>query len=101
MILYNVTVKVDHSIHAEWLIWMKQEHIPDVMGTGMFEEARFWKLTEVDEAEGMTYAVQYIAKNRELYERYLEIFAPEMRKKGTDRWGDRFIAFRTVMEQVL
>jgi hypothetical protein len=27
-------------------------------------------------------------------------FAPEMRQKGLDKWGDRFIAFRTLMKIV-
>jgi hypothetical protein len=100
MILYNVTVKVDHSIHDQWLIWMKQEHIPDVLGTGSFTEARFWKLLDVDETEGATYAVQYTAASKEDYQRYLDVYAAEMRKKGAEKWGDRFIAFRTVMEKV-
>jgi hypothetical protein len=100
MILYNVTVKVDHGIQADWLQWMKQEHIPDVMDTGCFLETRFWKLIDVDEVDGLTYAVQYVADDKAAYTRYLELFAPTMRKKGIDKWGDRFIAFRTVMEQV-
>jgi hypothetical protein len=101
MILYNVTVKVAHSIHDEWIAWMKAEHIPDVLGTGAFTEARFWRLLDVDEEEGVTYAIQYLAASKADYERYVEVHAPVMRKKGTDKWGDRFIAFRTVMEQVL
>jgi hypothetical protein len=101
MILYNVTVKVDHSIQADWLRWMKEEHIPEVMGTGCFLESKFWQLIDVDDADGFTYAVQYVAEDKAAYSRYLELFAPNMRKKGNDKWGDRFIAFRTVMERVL
>jgi hypothetical protein len=40
MILYNVTVSIDPAIHEEWLEWMKVKHIPDVMNTGCFIEAR-------------------------------------------------------------
>ena len=36
MILYNVTIKVDHDIHDEWMEWMKQTHIPQVLETGLF-----------------------------------------------------------------
>ena len=100
MILYNVTIKVDHSIHTDWLLWMQKEHIPDVLGTGTFREAKCWKLLEVDEEEGVTYAVQYIAATKEDLTHYLEVYAKEMRKRGTDRWGDRFVAYRTIMELV-
>ena len=31
MIVYNVTVSVDENITSDWLAWMKDEHIPEVM----------------------------------------------------------------------
>lgn len=100
MILYNVTVQVDPSIEEAWLIWMKEEHIPDVMSTGLFTANRFWRLLDLDEASGPTYAAQYIAGSREDYNKYIELFASEMRKRGYEKWGERFVAFRTVMELV-
>jgi hypothetical protein len=100
MILYNVTIQVDPSIQQEWLSWMKEEHIPEVMSTGCFTEYKFWELLDTEATSGPTYAAQYMATSKENYEAYNERFAPEMRKKGTDKWGDRFIAFRTVMKSV-
>ena len=40
MLLYNVTVSIDKSIKEDWVSWMKKKHIPDVMNTGCFLEAR-------------------------------------------------------------
>ena len=100
MILYNVTVKVMLSIERDWLQWMKQEHIPEVLGTGMFQQARLWKIIDIEEEDGVTYAFQYTAENIEEYRQYLNVHAPAMRQKGIDKWGDKFIAFRTVMEEI-
>ena len=100
MIIYNVTIKVEHSIAENWLIWLKENHIPDIIGTGCFTHATVLRLMEVDEAEGATYAVQYHAESNVLYTRYIEKSSDEMRKKGTDKWGDKFIAFRSVMQVV-
>lgn len=100
MIIYNVTIKVDHSIAGNWLTWLKEEHIPDVIGTGCFTHAIILRLLEVDDTEGPTYAVQYHALNDSLYNEYIEKFSGEMRKKGADKWGDKFIAFRSVMQVV-
>lgn len=97
MILYNVTIKVDHSIHDPWLQWMKEEHMPDVTGTGCFTHHRLLRLLEVDDTEGPTYAAQYFAESKALYNRYIEKYAAAMRDKGVQKWGDRFIAFRSVM----
>jgi len=100
MFLYNVTIKVDWSIHDAWLQWMKEEHMPDVTGTGCFTQHRLLRLLEVDDTEGPTYAAQYFAESKASYNRYLEKFAATMRDKGTQKWGARFIAFRSIMQLV-
>ena len=100
MIIYNVTSKVDHSIAEDWLVWLQAEHIPEVIATGCFTHARVLRLLEVDETDGLTYAVQYQAESKALYNRYIREYSAELRKKGTEKWGEKFIAFRSVMEIV-
>jgi len=99
-IVYNVTIKVDHRIAERWLQWMKKEHIPDIIATLCFTHATILRLLEADETEGPTYAIQYHAESKAFYNRYIEIFAESMRKKATEKWGDQFIAFRSVLEVV-
>ncbi len=100
MILYNVTVKSDHSIASEWLKWLQQEHIPEMIATGCFTHANVFRLLETDETDGITYAVQYFSEDQFLYEKYIEKFSNGMRKKGLDKWGNKCVAFRSVMEVV-
>jgi len=100
MIIYNVTTKVHHSIESSWLAWLKEEHIPDILSTGCFTDARILKLLEIDDSEGPTYAVQYSAESKALYNRYIEKHAATLRQKSFDKWGDGFIAFRSVMQVV-
>jgi|SRR5690349_12428472 len=100
MIIYNVTCKVDGSIARDWLEWMKNEHIPDVINTGCFTNARILHLVEADDGDGPTYAVQYEASDLEQYEKYVREFSAEMRKRATEKWGDRFVSFRTIMKLV-
>ena len=100
MIIYNVTSKVDHAIAEAWLEWMKNEHIPDVLSTGCFSDARILQLLETDESDGLTYAVQYHAESKALYNRYIREYADALRKKTTEKWGERLIAFRSVMQIV-
>ena len=100
MIIYNVTIKVHHSIKDAWLQWLQQEHIPDIIQTGCFTHATILRLLEVDDSEGPTYAVQYFAESKGLYNNYIESHAAAMRQKGFDKWGDGFFAFRSVMQVV-
>jgi hypothetical protein len=63
----------------------------------MFTENRILKVL-VDETDGITYSVQYYCKSMDDYEKYLVQFAPELQKKHTNRYKDKFVAFRTLLE---
>jgi hypothetical protein len=97
MLIYNVTIQVTHAIHDSWIEWMKIEHIPEVMNTGCFEKYQWVRLLETDETEGITYAVQYYCAEKKNYESYIQRHAPLLRQKGLDKWGNQFIAFRSLM----
>jgi len=100
MIIYNVTIKVDTSIADAWLPWLLHEHIPEVMQTGCFSSNRVVRLLEVDDSEGPTYAIQYNAESKADYNRYIQLHAATLRDRSYEKWGDRFIAFRSVMQVV-
>ena len=100
MFIYNVTTKVTHAIRQPWLQWIKEEHIPDIINTGCFTNAAILQLLEVDDSEGPTYAIQYFAESKSQYNIYIEKFAPLMRQKAIEKWGDKFIAFRSIMQVI-
>ena len=100
MFIYNVSVKVDWRVHDEWLLWMKNIHIPEVVATGCFTHAQMLRLLETDEQDGPTYITQYFAKSKSDYNRYIDLHAASMRQKAFDKWGDTFIAFRSLMQLV-
>lgn len=98
MYIYNVTIKVSHDIKDAWLQWMKEDHIPKMMATNKFEGYRFCKLMDHDDAEGVMYVVQYDCYSRADYNAYIEIHSERLRKESFEKFGDKFIAFRTLME---
>lgn len=100
MIIYNVTTKVHTTIHEDWLKWMKEVHIPQVLETGCFTNVNILRLLEVDDSEGPTYAVQFHAESKALYNSYIEKFGAAFRQQSFDRWGDGFISFRSLMQVV-
>ena len=97
MIVYNVTFKVRWSILEEWLAWQKAEHIAAHLATGLFDDHRFFRLLEQDEEEGPTYIIQYFTTALERYREFMIEFAPGLQREAWDKWGDGFIAFRTLM----
>lgn len=91
---------MQHLVAKKWLEWLKSEHIPDIIATECFTHATILHLYESDDEEGMTYAVQYHSPGRESYQTYIDRFADSMRKRALEKWGEMFIAYRTVMEVV-
>ncbi len=101
MISYNVSVTIESEIETTWVQWMKTCHIPDVMKTGCFVKYDFYKLLKPEGEEGVTFIIQYKALHMDDYELYKEKYATELQKQTIDRFRDQFMAFRTLMVEVL
>jgi hypothetical protein len=95
MIIYNVTISLDPSIHKEWLDWMINKHIPDVMDTGYFLENKICKLLVDDE---VTYAIQYTCKDTNTLEMYQKKCSVKLQEEHNEKFRDKFGAFRTILE---
>jgi hypothetical protein len=99
MIIYNVTVKIDTAFHDEWLQWMKETHIPDVMSSGCFTENRMLKVL-TDETDGSTYSIQYSCHSMNDFLEYEHRHAAKLRAEHSEKYRDKFVAFRTLLEVV-
>jgi hypothetical protein len=100
MLLYNVTINIDNSVHDQWLRWMQDKHIPEVLATGKFSSARMVKVLIVEEMGGITYAIQYTTDSKNTLEKYYEEDAPRLREEGSRLFGDKMLAFRTELEVI-
>ena len=101
MVFYNVTCNVAAEIEDEWITWMKEEHLPELMDTGMFKSYTFCKLlTEAADNEGLNFTIQYKLEDLASLEKYSTQFGPALKQKTMDRWGEQVLAYRSVMEEV-
>jgi hypothetical protein len=71
-----------------------------MMHTGCFTKHQLVRLLEVDEEEGLTYALQLYADSREDYDQYIETHLPRNEKMSYEKWGSDVISFSTLMEVV-
>jgi hypothetical protein len=99
MFLYNVTLILDDAAAEEWLQWMQNVHIPEVMATGMFISNRLLKVVDSPN-EGVTYCAQYVAETLDHYNKYQEVFAPALQEDLNEKFKNRFVAYRSLMEFV-
>lgn len=100
MLLYNVTVGIDKDKEQEWLDYMTNKHIQDVMSTGLFVQSKMYKVLHDQDEGTVSYSIQYFAKNIEDIQQYLEVFAPALIEEHRKKFADKHVAFRTLLEEV-
>ncbi len=100
MIFYNVTINIDESVHNQWMKWMQETHIQDVLATGKFSGARMVKVLVAEDMGGTTYSIQYTTDSKATLQRYYDEDAPRLREEGLKLFGDKMLAFRTELELI-
>lgn len=100
MIIYNVTTKIDRSVHAAWLKWMQRIYLPVVMETNTIEDYRLARLLGVDESDGITYALLLTFSSRPAFNIYQEKFALTHQKMIDDEWKGKLVSFPSMLDVV-
>lgn len=98
MYIYNVTTNIEEAAHDQWLQWMKETHIPDVLATGKFLQAKMCRVLVDEEMGGTTYSVQFTTSDKATLQKYYLEDAPRLRDEALKRFANQFVSFRTEME---
>ena len=97
MIIYNITVSIEENITRDWLNWMKSEHIPEVMACGLFIKAQINRIISEEDSHN-TFSIAYVCMSMKELRQYQIEFSTELQAKHTARYGDKAVAFRTILE---
>ncbi|MDX1364170.1 MAG: DUF4286 family protein [Arenibacter latericius] len=100
MYIYNVTVNIDESIEQDWLKWMNDTHIPEMLATGKFTKALMTRVMVEEEMGGLTFSVQYTTDSKETLKKYYAEDEERLSKKHTALFEGKFVAFRTELAVV-
>lgn len=98
MIVYCVQLSIDLECEADWLQWMCETHIPDVMKTGLFERYECLKQLEGPSTSAGVYQIRYYCASPDLLQHYQQTFAPGLQAEHSQRYAGRFSASRMVLE---
>lgn len=97
MFIYSVRVTVIRDIEKEWLKWMKEEHIKNILETGYFTNSEIHKLvlpdTPVDES---TYQINYSFNSMDDFQKYSESEAPRLRQEHSEKFPHKLKISRAV-----
>jgi len=84
MLCYYIRAEVPTELADEWTTWMCQDHIPAVLATGCFERAELWQ--EMDSVPIATFHIVYYCPRLELFRRYEELYASQLRNEHAQRF---------------
>lgn len=100
MYLFNETVGIDASVEQEWLAWAKSIYVPAVLNTGLFTGHKFYKVLHDNDDGSISYSIQFLSASLENVVQFLEVFAPPMVEQQRQKFNNKHIAFRTLLEEV-
>jgi hypothetical protein len=94
-ISYEVTVRTENAeVGREFASWMRREHIPTVLATGLFSGAELAQLDDV------SFRTAYLAASRQNLERYLAEHTARLRDDFARHFGGRATAAREVWDRL-
>jgi len=97
MVIYSVSITIEKSIETEWLDWMKEIHIPEVIDTGFFIDWGIYKvIIPQDNENEVTFRIDYILKSIKHYEDYINSSASKLQSEHSVKFEGKFKASRAV-----
>ncbi|RAW03329.1 DUF4286 family protein [Pseudochryseolinea flava] len=100
MLLYNVTIGIDKSVEQEWLAWMRESYIPGALSSKMLQDCKIFKVLHDEDEPTVSYSVQFFSESIQMVNLYLEKIEPILSEALKQRYKDKHVAFRTLLEQV-
>lgn len=98
---FSVSILVNHSVEQDWIKWMKDIHIKEIIETKCFKKAQFCKVHHETKQEGATnYNVVFFADSQQDIIHFYDKYDKDFQKKVFDLYQQNVIFFRTELEFV-
>ncbi|KYG63396.1 hypothetical protein AZI85_05020 [Bdellovibrio bacteriovorus] len=97
MVKYLVHVMVRHEVYSEYVDWLKNEHIPEMLALPGFLGAELCLRKGGNlEASSKDIKIIYSMKDEEAMKVYMTEYAMKAREKGLEKFPGQFSAQREV-----
>lgn len=100
MYIYNRTTNISEEAHDKWLAWMQKTHIPAMLATGKFSNAKLVQVLVNEEMGGITYSEQYTCKSSEKLSAFYKEYKSQFEKEINQLFKDQFVSFETELKVI-
>ena len=98
MILYNITYNIDKELDQEWVYWLRDYYLPEVMGSGNFIQYKVYRMLKTEDDGSINYAIQFFSESIESLNDFLVSRAPAISQQLMDKFRHHHVAFMTVLQ---
>ncbi len=98
MYIINFTFLVSDAAAGKWLQWLRSEHIPGMVATGLIHTPQLTRVLSQEQDGGVSYAVQYKSDNIANLNQWHQEHAQLMQSECRSLFGEEVLFFSTVLE---
>ena len=99
MIVYNETIIVEEASYDNWIAYMRQVHIPEVMATGHFDSFKILNVIDSPN-EGVTTCVQYNTDSEERFAKFYNQHLHPLHAAHHELYENKYVLYSSLMETI-
>lgn len=100
MIICNTTYNVDSSVVDQWICWVKETYVPQIMKLGFFLENQLARVMVDEQMGGATFCLQFTAQDMDVYANFESNHVANYDAMLLKKYNGKVVMFRTLMEIV-
>ncbi len=97
MYIYNITFQVSPEIEKEWLDFLKQKFIPQMLASGVLQSALTSKIVATGDS-GTSYSVQFKTKDKYTLDKFLKEEFDAVFEKFYLKFAPKMVFFATELD---
>lgn len=98
MLIFNTTFLVSDKTHGIWIKWVREQHIPFMLESGMLSNPQVAKVISTEDQEGTSYSVQFHVEDMKTLEDWHIQYAKTFEKQFAEKFGTEGMFFASVLE---
>lgn len=99
MYIYNITFNVEKEIEDEWLEYVKNTFIPQILSGGLLHSSLMSKIM-VDEVQGISYSIQFTADNQADIRKFIATELDQIINKLHLKFSPKMVYFATELQVI-
>ncbi len=97
MIIYKVIIKIEKKIEKEWLNWIREVHIPEIMDLNIFYKSRLFNIIKNKEKEFSSFCIEYYCHSEKEYNKYKKKYSKNLQIKHIEKFKGKFKGKRLIL----